>query len=171
VGGCVYFLRKARLSTAIYNIERETFEDALAHTFRALGLNPERQGSRFYFDVKCPDARKHEAEISARDGDQAQVSTALQGTGRVARPSTDFNDSTAILDVDPFGPLHHVTLHWQAKSAVLRYEIERELTRYFRRAGGKENPVGDWLLLLALALIGFNLLVTFGLTVLSFLRR
>jgi hypothetical protein len=160
VGGVVYLLFRRRELTAVYNVEPEAFEKALARVFGVLGLNPLRSGNLFVFGaggaaIQLP----HTAGAERPAGDVPRKSEAgLAGQG-------------AVLEVEPFALLRHVTLRWEPSSSLLRREVEAELARTLAETHVSDHAVGDWLVLVAMGLIAFNLLATFGLTLSNFLRR
>jgi hypothetical protein len=171
VGGAAYLLRRRRALTAIYNIAPEVFEKTLARVFGTLGLNPLRSGNLFVFGAGSPfvTGRHDQLAIQSPHRLAGQPSSSrAEGVGTV---ETEVVGETALLEVEPFALLRHVTLRWEPESALLRREVEAELARTLAETGSPANPVGDWLTLIALALIAFNLLATFGMTATSFLRR
>ncbi len=161
VGGVVYLLYRRRELTAVYNVEPEAFEKALARVFGVLGLNPVRSGNLFVFGaagsaaVQLPQTPG--AERPAGDASRKRE-TGLAGQG-------------AVLEVEPFALLRHVTLRWDPSTSLLRREVEAELARTLAETHVSDNAVGDWLVLVAMGLIAFNLLATFGLTLSNYLRR
>jgi hypothetical protein len=154
--GAVYLLRARRGLTAVYNVEAEAFESALGQSFGALGLRPLRSGKMFIFSSGASELKRADAILSAPPVGAEQI---------------DAGREAAVLEVDPFRPLRHVSLRWEPIQSPLRHEVERELERNLGHVPSTNHSVGDWFVLLALALIAFNLFATFGLTVSSFVRR
>jgi hypothetical protein len=167
VGGAAYLLRRRREVTAVYNVGPEAFEKALAQTLGSLGLNPLRTGNLFVFGA----GGTFSAPGHAHEGIQAphhlpapaRAATAVADAEAVAEP--------AVLEVEPFALLRHVTLRWEPAASPFRREVEAELARVLAQTRSPDSPVGDWLTLIAGVLIFFNLLTTCGLALTSFLRR
>lgn len=172
VGGAAFLLRQRRSQTAIYNVTPDIFEKALSQVFGSLGLNPLRSGSLFVFGTFRPFAGSSRSGLSAEESHfsgeplTATVSREAPALTAVA-PTTE----SAVLEVDPFALLRHVTLRWEPATSRLREEIEGELAKTLAQTPSSPNPAGDWMVLVAFALIGFNLLMTFGLALANFLRR
>jgi hypothetical protein len=158
--GAVYLLRARRGLTAIYNVEAEAFENALAQALGALGLKPLRSGHLFVLNPR-----------GSLDAASLESITAASPSDRPLAGAAAASATAAVLDVDPFRALRHVSLRWQPIDAPLRRVVENELERTLARVPSTNHAVGDWFVLLALALIAFNLFATFGLTVSSFVRR
>jgi hypothetical protein len=159
--GAVYLLRARRGLTAVYNVEAEAFENALAQAFGALGLKPLRSGHLFVLNSRGSlEAVRQESITDASPSDRP-----------IADDASTTTATAAVLDVDPFRVLRHVSLRWEPIDAPLRRVVENELERTLARVPSTNHAVGDWFVLLALALIAFNLFATFGLTVSSFVRR
>lgn len=88
-------------------------------------------------------------------------SRTASGVALTGRP----DGAVAVVDVDAFAPLRHVTLHWQPGSERLRAEVETELTRTLAEVETGYNPVGTWLLsvsacLFLITLFGMLLFLT-----------
>jgi hypothetical protein len=148
VGGAAYLLRRRRGQTAVYNVDSEAFEKLLAQAFASRRLEPQRSGNHYRFSPGSP-----------LTPEQSNDPAAQRTTG-----STD-------LEVDSFGAMRHVTLRWEPADAGVRREVETELHRTLGQISSSSRLPGDWLVLIALALITFNLFATFGLTVSNLLRR
>jgi hypothetical protein len=171
VGGAAYLFRRWRSLTAVYNIEPEVLEKVLAQVFGALGLNPLRSGNLFVFGAGSAFAatRREPVAIQAPHHFPSRATpTAADGIGTA---ETDLIGEAAVLEVEPFALLRHVTLRWEPDGTLLRREVEAELERTLAQTPTAANPAGDWLTMIALALIAFNLLATFGMTASNFLRR
>jgi hypothetical protein len=172
VGGAIYLLRQRRGLTAIYNIRPEAFEKVLAQVFATLNLNPLRSGNLFVFGTgnAYPAPRRQSRAIQAPH--HIPGSAEILTNPDAATEEQELFNETAVLEMDPFGALRHVTLRWEPASTMLRHEVETELSRVLSRTPTSPGPVGDWLVLIAMGLIGFNLLTTFlGLALSHFVRR
>ncbi len=62
-------------------------------------------------------------------------------------------EEQAVLEVEPFPPLHHVTLRWGPLSPATRQEIEGELVRGLAAVYTRPNPVSDWFALAAASVL------------------
>jgi hypothetical protein len=165
MGGAIYLLRQRRGITAIYNVDADSFEKALAQVFGVLRLNPLRSGSFFVFNrVALPVTARLEPEPVA----SATNSPSFGADGGLADGGVP---ERAVLEIDPFRAMRHVTLRWQPATSRLRNEVENELERVLGRVESTNHAVGDWFVLVSLALLAFNLFATFGLTISSFVRR
>jgi hypothetical protein len=166
VCGVILLLFRRRALTAVYNVEPDAFEKALARVFGALRLNPIRSGNLFVFDVT------NRPGSLLQDGREAIRTSPAVTSGESSHPPPAVPLAQgAVLEVDPFSLFRHVTLRWEPAAAPLRREVEVELERTLTETRSIDHAVGDWLILVAMALIAFNLLATFGLTVANFLRR
>jgi hypothetical protein len=165
VSGVILLLFRRRALTAVYNVEPDAFEKALARVFGSLRLNPIRSGNLFVFDVttRPPSPKDSREGIRSSPAGPAEESSRPPGAAPLAQG--------AVLEVDPFNLFRHVTLRWEPAAAPLRREVEGELERALSETRCTDHPVGDWIVLVAMALIAFNLLATFGLTVANFFRR
>jgi hypothetical protein len=169
VGGAVYFLRQRRAQTAIYNVTPEAFEKAFGQVLNSLGLNPLRSGSLFVFGAFRPLGSSRTGH--ALEASLASTGVAVTAAEKVAVAVCEPEAESAVLEVDFFRAMRHVTLRWEPRDARVRDEVESELARTLAQAPTLSNPVGDWMLLAALAMIAFNLLMTFGLAIANFIRR
>ncbi len=171
VAAAAYLLYRRRELTAVYNVEPEPFAKALAESFAVLGLNPIRSGDLYVFGVGGPFAapRRPAEAIQAPHLFPSPYRGALSAAP--AETEAELVGEGAVLEVDAFGFLRHVTLRWEPARPALRREVEAELARTLARTHSTDTAVGDWLTLIALALIAFNLMATCGLALTSYLRR
>jgi hypothetical protein len=65
----------------------------------------------------------------------------------------------AVLEVDPFPLLRHVTLRWEKADSPLRREVEAELERRLAEEPTEAHEVGGWMVTLAGVLFATSLLV------------
>lgn len=162
VGGAVYFLVRQRQLTAIYNADTAQVERALLDVCEQLGFNPVRSGEMFLFGQPLgfvSDPGGNRPEFASPDN-QAPVITANSGL-----------EQPAMLSVDSFPLLRHVTLRWQPADAQCRRVIESELSRYLLEQDSGDSLVGGWLITLGLVLLSFNLTGTFFLIALNLFLR
>jgi hypothetical protein len=171
VGSAAYLLRQRRSLTAVYNVEPELFEKVLTQVFGALGLNPLRSGNLFVFGSGSAFTAPRREPVAIQAPHHLPARTTPVGGDGFGTAESELIGETALLEVEPFALLRHVTLRWEPDGTLLRREVEAELERTLAQTPTVANPVGDWLTMIGLALIAFNLLATFGMTASSFLRR
>jgi hypothetical protein len=171
VTGAACLLYRRRGQTSVYNVESAAFERALGRSLDALGLNPVRTGDLLVFGAGAS-AVAGESKLPAGTAPDDSVGvTALKAAPGPATAVNELVDEPALLEVDAFEALRHVTLHWEPAASPLRRAVERDLARTLAQTPSTDHQVGDWILLVALSLIAFNLVATFGLTMSNFLRR
>jgi hypothetical protein len=173
LGGAILLLYRRRGLTAIYNVESESFEKAMARVLGSLGVNPIRSGNLFVFGAGSTLSASPQSSASAIQPPH-HFPAILESPASAATTSTSdarLIGEPAVLEMDPFPLLRHVTLRWDPANTMLRREIETELARALSGTPTRTNPAGDWMILIAMALIGFNLLVTFGLTMTNLASR
>jgi len=141
VGTAAFFLWQARKRTSIYNIDRDTLQEALGRVCQQHGLQPLRAGELLYFSA------------AKRAGLPA---LALQ---------------SVILEVEPFPLMWHVTLHWEPAHSTLRQEIERALERELQELPTPGHALGGWLTLSGCALFLLMLAIGFGVLVYRILHH
>ena len=82
------------------------------------------------------------------------------GLGRVTNAGVDgdeFIGQSAVLEVESFRLLRHVTLRWEPSDSPLRNVLEAELDRRLALAGSPEHETSVWLLLVSYAILGATL--------------
>jgi hypothetical protein len=146
-------LRLQRKQTVIYNIDRATFEEALAAACARLGLHPAHSGTSYLFDP-------------AKDLLSAASQKGSQGIAVEARPPRQLVLPEArqlvLVDVDYFRTMRHITLRWSAADSLLRREVEAELAQQLRDTLVPPSDLGAWLTILAFALLALSFLIGFG---------
>ncbi len=150
VAGSAYLLRRQRNVTAVYNVEADQAERALDQACARLSLNPVRSGNLLLF------APAHTRSLVATTADPS----ARQLFGQ-----------RALLEVDAFPALRHVSLRWDPAGADLRRALEAELGRILARTPTPDHPVGNWLLLAGISLLGFSCLGAFALILFRLVQR
>ncbi len=171
-GAAHQFLRQRHL-TCVYNADLATVERALAGTCDRLGLAPVRSGTLYLFGL----VQEFQSGRRLGTSEGIQGPHVLGGAPRPPHPpplpqgrGEEFLGQSAILEIEPFPLLRHVTLRWEPASSLLRQEIERELARRLAQTVAPENEVGNWLVTLGLLLLAANLLGGALLTMRWFLR-
>jgi hypothetical protein len=151
-----HLLWRARASTSVYNVEPADLETALAVACDRLGLAPVRSGNLLVFGAAPATAD----EAAAAQGAQASATGTLAAPLRQAgAPVSDLSGQSAVLELDAFPAMRHVTLRWDPAESPLRREVETELERALAETLTPESDLGPilslsgWALLL-LSLVG-----------------
>jgi hypothetical protein len=150
--GSAWVLRRRRHLTAIYNVEPAAVEHTLGEVCARLGLSPVRSGSLFLFGIAVGRAAQPRAEYP----DGIQAPHYLPATLQAATPSGapgDLAGQAAILEVDCFPSMNHVTLRWDPADPPLRHEIEAALRRRLGETLQPRSELGGWLLLVGSTLL------------------
>jgi hypothetical protein len=134
VAGTWALLWRRRHTTSVYNVEPAVFEDVLQQVLRGLGLTWTRMGNHLF--VRTAD-------------DPVAVKTRYLGP---ALPG-----DSAMLQIDPFPAMRHVSLRWEGEDRGLRRQVETELARALAEVYTTVNPASGWLLSLS-ALLFFVML-------------
>jgi hypothetical protein len=161
---CAAFLiRRQRRLTAVYNALPQTVESALAQAFDRLGLHPSRTGPLYLFDPPpdaAAEAKRHQSEAIQAPYLPSPASRAET----LQRPLTGHPQWTgkatgrAVLEIEAFPAMKHVTLRWDPAEALLREEVEKELAQRLAECPAPRNEMGAWLTVLGLAILGITLL-------------
>jgi len=173
VAGSGFVLWRQRHLTSIYNIEPRQLDRCLQEIFARLHLNPVRSGNLYLFGL----ASETSAPTRGPSHEGIQAPHYLPSSGRAdsgglftsvgsGHPAigTDFLGQTAILEIEPFESLRHVTLRWDPVDNLFRQEIESQLDQVLAETPAQESEVGNWLLVIGLGLLA--LLFLGGLVVL-----
>lgn len=146
-----------RRKTVIYNVDAEDFKTIFAGTLSRLGMEATRTGS-------------HLLVGPVGGGDSTQL-LQEQGVSEIPLParSTALSDlPPALVRIDPFPALAHVTLHWETAETPLRLEVERALTQAMRQVQTRDNPAGSWILGIGGILLGFVFLIILVLVMIAY---
>jgi hypothetical protein len=175
VAGAAFLLWRRRDLTSVYNLDARSAERALAGVFDHFGLQPVRSGNLYFFGaglqagdgprVSGPEGIQPPHYLPPGGAVAARAYEEPAGGARTASP--EFLVQSAILEVESFDLMRHVTLRWDPPGSVLRQEVEAELARKLAKAPPADNPAGPWLTLAGLFLIGVCLL---GVAALVFYR-
>src|SRR5262249_9283597 len=151
-----------RQLTSIYNVEPATVEALLDEICDQLGLGPIRSGHLLVFGLP--------AEVPGPRG--ALRSEAIQGphAPQLIRPTDPpppapavehgaalLAGQTAILELEPFPALKHVTLRWGPHDSPLRRAVETELAHRLARVEAPAHETSVWMNLTAWAMLCLSL--------------
>lgn len=152
VGGAALYLQRQRRLTAIYNSNADLVERTLFDICKKMGLDPVCSGGLFVFGLSSANrvlptaiCQKEDVESGQRAADGGQ----------------------AILEVESFPLLHHVTLRWEPAASPLRRVVEGELSRRLSETLSDDSLLGGWLLTLGFLLLSFDLVCVFILVLLN----
>ena len=152
VVGVLLVARLRREVTSVYNIEPSRFDEVFGRVLDQLGFPWTRAGNRFYLRVSGPTPAAG-AEHPAVE----QVTAAGPGSPEAPVRTAPFPPAAAlevkaVIEVEPFPSMHHVTVRWSLVGPALRQEVEGELTRALAGVVTRDNPTGGWFLSAASAL-------------------
>ena len=149
----------------------------------ALGLNPVRSGSLFLFGLSLGLS----AERRGANGERIQSSQYLPSAVRVTghesletlpqatfgsiAPDSTILEQTAVLELDSFPLMRHVTLRWDPMDSPLRPVIETELSQRLAEAPSHENMLGGWLVTLGCLMLAFEILGAFAVVLLTLIAH
>jgi hypothetical protein len=178
VAGSAFYLWRQRHLTAVYNADVAQIDRALTQICEELGLNPVRSGGLFLFGmslglsgerrggstIQAPHYLPTGVRVSAGQLETSSVSAAKE----VA--DVTVLEQTAILELDSFPLMRHVTLRWDPADCPLRQVVEAELARRLAQMPSEDNMLGGWLLVLAGLLLTFVMAGSFLLILINLYR-
>lgn len=170
-------LARRRRATCICNADLATVERALAETCARLGLTPVRSGNLYVFglvlDVLERDAtgvqRGVQGPHTGKSGLSGQAVDVLSDPD--LGPGDELAGQQAILELDSFAAMHHVTLWWEPGDAPLRTAVEAGLTDRLAHVAAPDHATAAWLNLTASLLLVLSLGVLVVLTLRPLLTR
>ncbi len=152
VAGAGLLLARRRRLTTIYNVTPVILEQALTEACSDLGLAPQRSGNRFVFIA-----------AAGKAGPEA-FSTLSPPTDSPEGPRPPLAaPAPAILHLDSFPAMNHVTLRWEPANPPLRHSVETALAQRLREAAAPDSELGSWLILVGSTLLGFVAIAGLGL--------
>lgn len=174
VGGTAYYFWHQRHLTAIYNAEAAQVEQSVTEICERLGLNPVRSGGLFLFGLSLGLSAERRGSSGEPLHAPHYLPTAVRAAPPIAaslagEPAADaiVLEQSAILEVDSFPLLRHVTLRWDAVDSPLRRVMETELSHRLAETPSADNFLSGWLLTLGCLLMAIELAGAF---VVVFLR-
>jgi hypothetical protein len=167
VAGVAFYFRRQRQLTAIYNADATQVEHALAQICERLGLNPVRSGGLFLFGLSLGlSAGRRGASVEKIQAPHYLPGGIRAGQGQLeimpasaakSLPDAAVLEQTAILELDSFPLMRHVTLRWDPTDSPLRQVVETELAGRLAQTPSTESPLGSWLLTLGCLLLAFEM--------------
>jgi hypothetical protein len=157
IGGAILLLWLRRRKTMIYNVVPEDFDRLLVQLLDRLGLEWNRLGNRVFIAAGREAARAVGVEYREAYAADALVAAEIVPMAAPPRPAGE-----AVVDLEPFHTMCHVTLHWRRHSGLVREEVEAELDRALAHLPAPEHPTAGWLMGVAaflLALIFMGILI------------
>jgi hypothetical protein len=161
VAGTAFYFWRQRHVTAVYNVEAEEVEETVTAICEGLGLEPVRSGGMFLFGLTPGLApERHDA-----GGERIQPPHYLPVAGREPKevmpaiaseplaPENTVVGQTAVLELDSFPLMSHVTLRWDPADSPLRPLIESELSRQLAETPAPDSALGAILLTLGFLLL------------------
>jgi hypothetical protein len=183
VGASAFLLWRQRRLTAIYNVEVERVEWAVTQICEELGLNPVRSGGMFLFGLSLGAAIErrgangeriqapHYLPSGIRAAGPDSIETLAKLTPGTNKPDSSIVEQTAILELENFALMRHVTLRWDPADSPLRQIVETQLSQRLAEEPANESLLGGWLLTIGFLLLAFEFLGAFAMILLhQFLR-
>jgi hypothetical protein len=171
VAGSALILWRQRQVASIYNAESALVEGVIEEVCEEFGLAPIRSGNVFVFglglDRPAPVASEaiqapHALPLLAQKADAAT---------RPDRPGEELVGQCAVLEVESFELMRHVSLRWDPADSPLRTVIEAELKRRLSVLGAPYHETGTVLTLVGYTVLGLALIAGFVLVLRMLLVR
>ncbi|MBM4068340.1 MAG: hypothetical protein FJ271_05280 [Planctomycetes bacterium] len=157
VSGAALILWFRRRKTVIYNVDVDDFKKHFAAILSRLGLEATHSGAHLLL-------RSASGEDSTQLlPEEGSIRQALPG-----KPAPASHLPSALVRIDPFPALAHVTLHWESANAPLRHEVERALIQALKHVQTRDNPAGSWILGIGGILLGFGFLIILVLVMIAY---
>jgi hypothetical protein len=157
VAGVAFYFWRQRQLTAIYNADATQVEHALTQICAHLGLNPIRSGSLFLFGLSLglPAGRRGDSveKIQPPPYLESEQRESLDVSAVKGLPETTLLKQTAILELDDFPLMRHVTLRWNPADSPLRPLVESALADRLAQSPSAESPLSGWLLTIGCLLL------------------
>ncbi|HWG42008.1 MAG TPA: hypothetical protein VN688_04420 [Gemmataceae bacterium] len=180
VGGAALLLWRQRHLTAIYNVEVVQIEQALMQICQGLGLNPVHSGGLFLFGLTLGQSAERRDGKGERIQAPHYLPAALRAAGRESleplspgslAPDSTVLEQSAILELESFPLMRHVTLRWDPADSPLRQIVETELTHRLAETPTRESALGGWLLTCGFLLLVLGFTIAFALVVINMFVR
>jgi len=169
VVGSGFLLWRQRSLTSIYNVDPAVVQRCLLQIFERLRLNPVRSGNLYLFGLAgepSPPVETAHESIRGPHYLPGAITTRIDSGSRPPGEG-EFLGQTAILEVDSFASLRHVTLRWDPVDTLFRQEIEAQLQQLLSRIPTEESDVGAWMTVIGLGIMIVVLLAGIALVLLQ----
>jgi hypothetical protein len=162
IGGSAMLLWQRRKETSIYNIDPPAFDGVLGAVLERLGLEAFRDGPRRLLIQRSGLPSK---EYPAAPAFTQAKTSELQAASKSLLPASatlreragpDPAKGSIELEVEIFPLMRHITLHWHGEEDPLCRDVVTELTKALREIHTYGNPVGGWLMSLAVCLFSLS---------------
>jgi hypothetical protein len=169
VAGAAWMLLRERTKTSIYNINPDAFTEALAQVCERLALESHCEGKQVVLRFRQND--KSNGLVSVAQHAPANNSGTTGPGGRAASWQAEKEaQQWAVLDLDPFPTMRHVTLRWQCSGGLIRQQVEEELATALTRIWTQDNRVSAWFMAIALCLLALAFFVLLAMAALQIIR-
>src|SRR5262249_51732479 len=117
------------------------------------------------------------ARFGIREGIQAPHYLPADGREAFPRaaskelPGRDLLGQAAILEVDAFPLMNHITLRWDPPDPPLRHEVEAALARRLAESPAPDSELGGWLFVLGFGLLCLATLAGLGLFIVHLVQH
>jgi hypothetical protein len=149
LGGGAFLLLRRRWTLSIYNIEPDLFDAAFAQALQPLGLEAVRLGNRIV--IEAPNGF---SGLPRQTASAAAAEPPREPNGSLAALAATVGATTvAVLEVDPFPAMRHVSLTWLDEPGPLFKEVEGELSRALEQVPAANSQVAGWFLTVALSFL------------------
>jgi hypothetical protein len=182
VAGAAYLLWRQRHLTEIYNADADQVEAAVTAICERLGLNPVRSGELFLFGLSLSPSTEHRDSNRERIQAPHYLPKAVR-VGALATPGLPAPmagslpadqvvlEQAAILELESFPLMRHVTLRWDPADSPLRTVIEKELSLRLADTPARDSLLGGWLLTAGCLLLAFEFVGGFAVFLVNSLMR
>jgi hypothetical protein len=161
VGGAAYYFWRQRSVTAIYNAEPEQVEQMVSAICERLDVQPVRSGGLFVFGLSLGRSLEQRGSKGTHLQAPHYLPTAITAprptvsTPTERAPDRVLLEQTAILEVEGFPLMRHVSLRWEPVDSPLRQTVETELSRRLFETPADDGTLGSWLLTVGSLLLAF----------------
>jgi hypothetical protein len=169
VAGAGFVLYRRRQMTSIYNVEHAQVAAALEEICKEHGLSPIRSGDVYVFGPGLESPPEPSPEGIQPPHAVAGMAQKIARLDRPGSPADEYAGQTAILELETFRAMRHVTLRWDPADSPLRAVIEDALERRLAEAGAPYHETAVWLTMAGYLMLGASLFAAAFLVVRSIL--
>ena len=144
----VLAFRTQRHLTAVYNADSGLLRRCLVQVCEQMGLDPARSGNLIVFGVEpAGQTTSPPSEAIQTEPEHKPEATALA-----------ILQQAAVLELEAFARMRHVTLRWDPPDSSLRRAVESELAKVLAETEVEPSEVGIWLTMLGVTLFGMTVI-------------